>query len=57
MKNYKVEILETLTRIVEVKANSKEEAESIIKKKYDNQEIVLDAGDHIGTDINEITNL
>ncbi len=40
---YKVEILENLIRTEVVSASSKEEAEKIIRGKYRNEEIILDA--------------
>lgn len=40
---YKVEILENLIRTEIVSASSKEEAEKIIRGKYRNEEIILDA--------------
>lgn len=46
MDGYNVEIKETLTRIIRVEhANSKEEAERIVKAQYDNQDIILDYQD------------
>ncbi len=52
MDGYNVEIKETLTRIVRVEnASSKEDAERIVKARYDNQEIILDAEDLKSVDI------
>lgn len=52
MDGYSVEIKETLTRIVRVEnASSKEDAERIVKARYDNQEIILDAEDLKSVDI------
>lgn len=42
---YKVNIEELLSRIVEVEANSEEEAENKVREMYMNENIVLDAGD------------
>ncbi|OFX73362.1 MAG: DpnD protein [Bacteroidetes bacterium GWE2_29_8] len=45
MKTFKVEIIESLSRIVEIEANTKDEAISIVNEKYKNEEIVLDYND------------
>lgn len=42
---YKVNIEELLSRIVEVEADSDEEAEEKVREMYRNEEIVLDAED------------
>lgn len=45
-KDYKVEITETLSKSFYVNAESLEEAEDIIREKYNNCEIVLTADDY-----------
>jgi hypothetical protein len=47
---YKVEIIETLTRTIFILATSKEEAESIIRHKYRDQEIVLSSNDYVSVE-------
>ena len=47
---YKVQITETIQRIVEVDAPSAEDACMAVRQQYRNEEIVLDDGDHKGTD-------
>lgn len=42
---YKVNVEELLSRIVEVEADSDEEAEDKVREMYKNEEIVLDASD------------
>lgn len=42
---YKVNVEELLSRIVEVEADSDEEAEEKVREMYRNEEIVLDAED------------
>ena len=42
---YKVNIEELLSRIVEVEADSDEEAEEKVREMYMNEDIVLDASD------------
>lgn len=49
-KKYQVEIAETLQRIIEVKADSPEDAIQKIRKKYMDSEIVLDYSDYIDVD-------
>lgn len=51
-QEYDVEIHETLSKVVKIKATSKDEAIAKVHSMYKNQEIVLDSEDHIGTDIN-----
>lgn len=48
---YKVEITETLQRILEVEAKEEAEAYQIVKDMYRNEEIVLSADDYIDTKI------
>ena len=54
MKTFKIEVQEFLSRIVEVEANSKDEAVSLVRKLYQNQEIVLDDSDFIHNEIDVI---
>ena len=46
---YKVTILETLERTVEVEANSAQEAELSVRQNYHNSIIVLNDGDYVDT--------
>jgi hypothetical protein len=48
---YVVAITEELQRELEVEAESKEQAYEIVKRKYNNEEIVLDDSDYSGTEI------
>jgi hypothetical protein len=50
METFKIEVKETLSRIVEIEANSIEEARLKIEDLYKKQEIVLDADDFIETE-------
>jgi len=45
MAMYKVTIIETLSRVVEVEASDEHYAERIVKDRYCDEEIVLDYGD------------
>ena len=53
MKNYKIEIQELLSRIIEIEAPSTEEAIDKSMEMYRAEEIVLDSGDWVGTEIEE----
>jgi ATP:corrinoid adenosyltransferase len=46
MKIYEILITETLTRVVEVEAETSEEALTMLNDKYVNQEIVLTGDDY-----------
>jgi hypothetical protein len=48
---YKVKIIETLSRIVEVEANSSDEAWDKVEAQWKASEIVLDSGDFEGHEI------
>jgi hypothetical protein len=45
MRTFKIEVKETLSRVVKVKSNSITNALSVVNKKYDKAEIVLDYND------------
>lgn len=51
---YRVKIKEYIEREVEVEANSEKEAESIVRDKYDKEEIILDCTDWMYTDFEVI---
>ena len=44
-KEYQIEIEETLQRIINIRANSVEDAIKIAEERYKNEEIVLDYND------------
>ena len=48
---YKIEITETLQRVVTIEAADEKEALAITKKLYRDEEIVLDSSDYIDTEI------
>ena len=52
MKKYEVEIVETLSRVITVEAESEDEALTIVWGLYDDGEVVLNYSDHIDTDLN-----
>ena len=51
MKTFEIEITETMQRIIEVEATSVEQAISIVRQKYNNEEIVLNSCDYVSTQI------
>jgi hypothetical protein len=51
MRTYKIEVKETLSRVVKIKSNSINNALSIVNEKYDKEEIVLDYNDFKTLDI------
>lgn len=51
MNRYKIYIKETLSRIVEIKAESSRDALEEVKRMYRDEEIVLDNCDYDCTDI------
>lgn len=54
MAKFKLEITETLSRDVEVEAETLEEAIAHLKKAYRNEEIILGADDFVAYGINPI---
>ena len=50
MAKIKVKIVETLQRVVEVEAESFDEAEDKVRDMYRNCDIVLTSDDYVGTD-------
>ena len=50
MKTFEIEIKETLSQIIEVKANSEYEAFAIVKQMYRDEKIVLDSSDYVDTE-------
>ena len=54
MKQFEIEIEEILQRVINVDADSEEEAIRIVKEKYRNEEIVLDELDFKEVNIKNI---
>jgi hypothetical protein len=52
MREYNVEVCETLIRIVTVEAMSEEDAIEFVKYDYNNAELVLDSDDFFDVDFN-----
>ena len=51
MTKYRIEVTEVLSRIVETEAKSEEDAVEMVKRMYQNCDIVLDASDYVETEI------
>ena len=51
MKKYSIEVLEVLSRIVDVKASDEEDAIEMVRQMYRKCEIVLDDSDYKVTEI------
>ena len=54
MNTFRIEITETLQRVVEVNASSEKEAINKVMDMYKNEEVVLDSNDFIETDFASI---
>lgn len=50
--NYKVEIKETLSRIIDIEADNEEGEIENVRKQYMKEDIVLNADDYVETEIN-----
>lgn len=57
MNNYKIEITEVLQRVIEIQANSLDDAIAKVNIQYNNEEIVLDNSDCIDTEIKHVENV
>jgi hypothetical protein len=56
MREYNVEVVETLIRIVTVEAMTEEDAIKFVKYDYNNAELVLDSDDFFDVDFNVVNN-
>ena len=55
MKTFKIEIKETLSKIIEIEANSIEDAIEKTTLLYKHEEIILSADDYFDTEIGHFT--
>ena len=55
MKTYQVTITETLQKTVEVEANSKEKAEELVERKWNDSEYILDAEAFVSVDFSAVS--
>jgi len=56
MKTFEFEVKESLSRIIEVEAETENDAYLKVKEMYKNEEIVLDSSDYLDTEINKFEN-
>lgn len=54
METFKIEVKATLSRVIEIEANSADEAFLKIQDLYNKEEIVLDANDYVETEFLEL---
>ena len=54
MKQFDVEITETLQRTVSVEAASRKEAERLVKEAWSNEDYILDSNDFVGVDFKTV---
>ncbi|MBQ7422236.1 MAG: DpnD/PcfM family protein [Prevotella sp.] len=54
MTKYRIEVTEILSRIVETEADNEEDAVGMVRQRYRNCDIVLDASDYVETEINVV---
>ncbi len=57
MKTYEIVVREVLSRVVEIEADSSEEAIEKVTMMYKNEDLVLDAEDYSNTDIICLNNI
>jgi len=55
MKTFDIEIEETLCRVVSIDANTRDEALAKAEEMYQDEQIVLDAENCVGTDYRDVT--
>ena len=56
MKTFEIEIKEVLSRTIETKANTEEDALMIVRQKYNDEDIILDSSDFVDVCFNSIKN-
>ena len=56
MKEFKIEITETLSKIIEIQANDVDEALEAIKEMYYQELIILDSRDFVDKEIKMVNN-
>ncbi|MGL4909295.1 MAG: DpnD/PcfM family protein [Bacteroidales bacterium] len=53
METFKIEVKETLSRIIEIEANSNDEAVLKVKEMYKKEKIVLSSDDFVTAEIDD----
>ncbi len=54
MNKFKIEVKETLSKVIEIEAENVEEAIQKVSKFYKDEEIILDSEDYLDTSIKEL---
>jgi len=54
MKTFKIELMEVLSKTIEVEADTADEAMTLVNKKYQSEEIILDESNFIEYKVREI---
>lgn len=54
MERFKIEVKETLIRVVDIEADSIDDAFSKVREMYRDEEIVLDSDDYVDTEFIEV---
>lgn len=54
MNEFKIEIVELLSTVVDIKAKDKEQAVQLAKSMYEKEEIILTSEDYVSTEIKEV---
>ncbi|SPX84785.1 DpnD/PcfM family protein [Moraxella ovis] len=55
MQTYKIQLQETLSKIIEVQASNIDEAIRIVQESYQNEDIVLDWGDFVLVEFEDVS--
>lgn len=50
MNTFKIEISETLAKVIEIVCDTKEQAFTIVEEMYRNEEVVLSSEDYVSTE-------
>ncbi len=56
MKEFEVEITETLSKVIKIKANTLEEALKGVTKMYEQEQIILDSDNFVEKEIKSVDN-
>ncbi len=54
MNKFKIEVKETLSKVIEIEAENVEEAIQKVSESYQNEKIILDSEDYVDTSIKEL---
>ncbi|MCF6287960.1 MAG: protein dpnD [Proteobacteria bacterium] len=54
MRSYSIEVIEVLSRVVNISAKDEDDAYFKVKKMYQQEKIVLDDSDYVDTEFKEL---